>query len=150
MLHYQTVKRALLAVSCIFWLLMPGLLTADPILIHHPQLQGEDFSTSSLVRIYAMQKKTWSDGKQVKVFTLPNSSDTHKDFVTTYLRMQPYQLNRLWHRLVFSGTGTIPQEIATVEEMLETIKTTPGAIGYVDSTYADRIDTSMMTGTSHE
>lgn len=130
--------------------LSPCVLSADPVLIHHPQLQGEDFSTNSLLRIYAIQKKIWSDGTPVKVFALPNSSNVHKQFVKEYLRMQPYQLSRLWHRLVFSGTGSIPVEISSDRLMLEKVKNTVGAIGYVDSSIVDQIDQSMMSGASHE
>ena len=134
----------------LLWTLFPGLSIASPVLIHHPQLTNEDFSTSSLVRIYAMQKRVWSDSTPIKVFTLSNTSALHKDFVHKYLRMQPYQLDRLWHRLVFSGTGTTPVEVFSIEEMIEKVKNTPGAVGYVDSTDADGIDKSMMTVTTDD
>lgn len=129
---------------------MTSRVFGAPVLIHNPQLQGENFSTSSLVRIYAMQKRVWSDNTPVKVFILPKDSPLHKEFVNTYLRMQPYQLDRLWNRLVFSGTGTRPEEVTSLDEMLEKVKTTPGAIGYIDSAILDRVDESMLTGTSHE
>ena len=130
--------------------LLPLQALARPLLIHHPNLQGENFSTNSLVRIYAMQKRVWSDNTPVRVFTLPNNSPLHKAFVNDYLRMQPYQLDRLWHRLVFSGTGSTPEEVSSVEEMLEKVKTTPGAIGYVDSAMADRVDKAMKTVTAND
>lgn len=118
--------------------------------IHHPDLQGENFSTRSLVRIYAMQKRVWSDSTPVRVFTLPNDSPLYRGFVHEYLRMQPYQLERLWHRLVFSGTGTTPEEVSSVREMLQKVRETPGAVGYVDSAIADQVDHSMKTVTSDE
>lgn len=122
----------------------------DPILIHHPDLKGEDFSTHSLVRIYAMKKQYWADGTPITVFTLASDSDTHKEFVTEYLRMQPYQLNRLWHRLVFSGTGSTPTEITSLAAMLKKVENTPGAIGYIDSSMASQISETMKAGGSHE
>lgn len=97
-----------------------------------------------------MQKRVWSDNTPIRVFTLPNSSPLHRAFVNDYLRMQPYQLDRLWHRLVFSGTGSTPEQVSSVEEMLEKVKTTPGAIGYIDSSMADRVDQAMKVVTSDD
>ena len=125
-------------------LLLPVYALAGPVVIHHPNLQGENFSTGSLVRIYAMQKRAWSDSTPIKVYTLPNNSNLYKEFVTNYLKMQPYQLDRLWHRLVFSGTGARPEEVSSIEEMLEKVKSTPGAIGYIDSSMLDRVDPKLM------
>lgn len=97
-----------------------------------------------------MQKRVWSNSTPVRVFALPNDNPLHKEFVHNYLRMQPYQLDRLWYRLIFSGTGARPEEVTSVEEMLERVRTTPGAIGYVDSSIIEQVDQSMMTVTAHE
>lgn len=142
MLIFEITKRTLFPAA--LWLLICSRSFAEPVLIHHPQLRGENFSTGSLVRIYAMQKRAWSDNTPVKVFTLPNNSNLYKEFVTDYLKMQPYQLDRLWHRLVFSGTGTRPEEVSSISEMLEKVKNTPGAIGYVDSSLVQNIDNSLL------
>ena len=39
-----------------------------------------------------------------------------------------------WTLRRYIGRGTPPREFATVEEQLEFIRATPGAIGYVDDT----------------
>ncbi|GAB1257510.1 hypothetical protein NBRC116495_08850 [Aurantivibrio plasticivorans] len=123
---------------------------ADPLLIHHPSISQETLNSGALVRIYAMQKRAWSNGSRVSVFIMPKDITLHRQFVQRYLHMQPYQLDRFWHRLVFSGTGTIPQVVASVEEMIEKVAATPGAIGYIDSAEVDRIDDAMLTVKAHE
>ena len=45
--------------------------------------------------------------------------------------MFPYQLEQTWQKLTYSGIGTPPVEIATAQQMLQLIQTTPGAIGYL-------------------
>ncbi|MYM63625.1 hypothetical protein [Pseudomaricurvus sp. HS19] len=119
----------LLTLFCCLSLPLAG--RAAVYVIHHPDLASEDFSSRNLVRIYAMQKRVWSDGTPVTVYTLPKTSPTHRAFVTGYLRMQPYQLDRLWHRTVFSGTGVMPEEVSSVDEMLRRVAATPGAVGYI-------------------
>jgi ABC-type phosphate transport system substrate-binding protein len=149
----STIRRSSLKLKLIgvlLLLLVSNPANAEAVFIHNPDLQGEDFSTDSLLHIYAMHKKLWSDGTPVRVFSLPTNSVTHREFVNKYLHMQPFQLNRLWHRLVFSGTGSAPKQVASDAQMLEIVKTTPGAVGYVDSSFLNEIDQSMMTGVSHD
>jgi ABC-type phosphate transport system substrate-binding protein len=49
--------------------------------------------------------------------------------------MQPFQLNRLWNRLVFSGVGVAPTELVSQHEMVAKVRNTVGAIGYVDEAF---------------
>lgn len=142
--------RNLLGRWVVWLLVLPISAFAEPVLIHHPDITGENLNTPTLVRIYAMQKRVWSNSTPVRVFALPNDNPLHKAFVHNYLRMQPYQLDRLWYRLIFSGTGARPEEVTSVEEMLERVRTTPGAIGYIDSSFIEQVDKSMMTVTAHE
>ena len=150
MLIFRHLKTLLMLSVALTVFLGAAKTLAEPILIHSPDLQGEDFSNTSLLRIYAMQKRLWSDNTPVRVFTLPNGSDIHKKFVAKYLHMQSYQLDRLWHRLLFSGTGSIPEEVSSMEQMIEKVKNTPGAIGYIDSEYADQLSNAMKTESVNE
>ncbi len=45
--------------------------------------------------------------------------------------MFPYQLDRAWQKLTFSGIGTPPAEVSSAAEMLKLLQSTPGAIGYL-------------------
>ncbi len=150
MTNLSRLENILNKASLLLLCLIPGLSLAEAVVIHQPQLKGEDFSSNTLLRIYSMHKKVWSDGTAVKVYTLKNDSAIHKSFVNEYLRMQSYQLNRLWHRLVFSGTGSSPEQLSSSRQMLETVKNTPGVIGYVDSSVIDHSGKGMMTEISHE
>ena len=132
------------------WVFVASLASADPIVICHPNLKNEDLSNQLLLRIYAMQKRVWSDNTPVRVYTFSNDNKVHKDFVNTFLRMQPYQLDRLWHRLVFSGTGKPPEVVASIKEMMDVVRTQPGSIGYIDSRYLDESDKSLMVVTKSE
>ncbi len=150
MIIVQALTKSRLAVVLATLVLWSGLCSARPVLIHNASLQQVDLSTDSLVRIYAMQKRSWSNGTPVRVYTLANDSELHQTFVRDFLRMQPYQLDRLWYRLVFSGTGSTPQQTSSQEEMLEKVRTTPGAIGYVDSSFIERINASEITVVNHD
>ncbi|MDG6774830.1 hypothetical protein QCB45_10845 [Thiomicrorhabdus sp. ZW0627] len=91
----------------------------------------KDVNSLYLKRIYAMQVNKWPNGHPIKVFILPSRSELHKQFSVSKLGIQSYQLDRLWSRLIFTGTGKSPEVVQTQGEMLIKVKDTEGAIGYV-------------------
>jgi hypothetical protein len=100
----------------------------------------EYLSPNSLRAVFGMRLRTWPDGQQIRVFVLEDEHPVHKRFTKTYLSIFPYQLRRLWDRLVYSGTGQAPNRVGSQEEMRAAVAETPGAIGYVES---DRADSSV-------
>lgn len=81
-----------------------------------------------------MQIKSWPNGQPIKVFSFTPQSDEFKEFVVKKAKLQPHQLNRHWKRLLFTGTGRIPTTVYSMDEMIEKVTSTPGSIGYVNST----------------
>lgn len=133
----------------LFSLLVAALVLVSParaetVVILNAEQSASETSSSSLLRIYAMKKRYWSSGDSIRVFVLPNNSDSHREFVNQYLKMQPHQLNRLWHKLVFSGTGGKPEVVESAQDMLRRVESTPGAIGYVDSDQVDLSDSTVV------
>ncbi|MEC9262387.1 MAG: hypothetical protein VYD53_13670, partial [Pseudomonadota bacterium] len=58
-------------------------------------------------------------------------SDIHQLFCRQLLNIYPYQLERIWQRVVYSGQGEAPKPINTAQAMQDIIGQTPGAIGYL-------------------
>ncbi|MBK5941139.1 hypothetical protein CCR96_18145 [Halochromatium roseum] len=100
-----------------------------------------DLTTARL--IFGMRLLKWPDGTPVRVFVLEGDSDIHQRFAKEKLQVFAYQLQQAWDRLVFSGTGQAPNQVATVEEMRKRVTMTPGAIGYLPDDYL-RDDVSII------
>ncbi|MEH6578566.1 MAG: hypothetical protein V7731_16005 [Amphritea sp.] len=83
----------------------------------------------------------WPDGSRIRVFVLPTEHPTHRSFSIDTLNTYPYQLERAWKRLTFSGTGRAPMQLDSEQEMIKTVHSTPGSIGY--------ISTATSKGESH-
>lgn len=118
------------------WLGVASSAVADVVLItntRHAQM------TQSTVRaMFAMRLRQWpDDGSAVIVFVLGPSDPTHVAFCKRILDVFPYQLQRAWDRLVYSGTGQAPIELNSMDEMKRRVAATPGAIGYITT---DRIN----------
>ncbi len=90
-----------------------------------------NLSANTLRLIYSMRLQTWSDGSGITVFILDPQGDAHRKFCLEVLNVFPYQLQRVWDVLVFSGTGQAPIVVKNEQEMIAKVRSTPGAIGYV-------------------
>jgi len=127
------VKRLLL-IFCML-LCLPGV-SADPLtpqvqVIAHPSVQVDALSQAQLRSIYLMRQVVWPDGVAIRVFTLTPRSAANLQFCRDQLQLFPYQLERVWQKLTYSGTGTPPTELQDQQAMLQAIAATPGAIGYI-------------------
>jgi len=89
------------------------------------------YSLADVRAIFAMRKTRWNNGKRIQVFVFPDANPLHRQFTKSKLNMFPHQFRRIWDRLIFSGTGQAPKEVASMEDMKHMIAITPGAIGYL-------------------
>lgn len=101
--------------------------------ITHPSVSEPILTTSQLRRIYTMRQIQWPDGRRITVFVLPRQHVLHVRFSKERLQMFPYQLDRIWNKLTYSGLGVAPIMLNTQEELIEAVRQTPGAIGYVEN-----------------
>lgn len=105
--------------------------------VTNPGVSEKTLSKSSLRAIFGMRLHTWPDGTAVKVFVMPDDAPLHAAFSKEQLNVFPYQLRLTWDRLVFSGTGQAPVTVASADEMLARVASTPGAIGYLPKSKTD-------------
>lgn len=118
-----------------------ALLAFAPTLLSAPKviLNGDsgitNLDSAYLSQIFAMQIRKWPNGMAIQVFTLPSDNDIHREFVISRLHIQAHQLDRIWNRMLFTGTGKAPAVVNSQAEMIEMIQNTPGAIGYTSADY---------------
>jgi len=87
-------------------------------------------SKYKLRTVFGMRLTAWPNGDAVRVFVLPDDNPVHRRFAKQQLGVFPHQMRRAWNNLVYSGLGQAPTEVATLQEMLQRVADTPGAIGY--------------------
>lgn len=108
---------------------------ATPKILLHESVDPTLLDSVYLNQIFAMQTRKWPDGLAIQVFILPSDSNLHRKFVVNRLQIHAHQLDRIWNRMLFTGTGKAPTVVESEDEMLKVIRTTPGAIGYVSKNY---------------
>jgi ABC-type phosphate transport system substrate-binding protein len=106
--------------------------------IVNPGVAQERLTADSVRALFTLRLRRWGEGSLVRVFVLPDRHPVHQSFVKKVLGVLPQQLRTAWDRMVFSGTGQAPVEVADEAQMRDWVASTPGAIGYVEDGQGDK------------
>ena len=107
-------------------------------IVANPDVPMKQLTRNELQAIFTMRLRAWPNGVPVRVFVLPDNAPQHSEFAKEKLSIFPYVLRNYWDRMVFSGTGQFPAELASPAEMHERIADTPGAVGYLPAELVDQ------------
>jgi len=64
--------------------------------------------------------------------------EQYPDLYPELLKKNPSQLKAQWARQIFTGGAKPPKEMASDDEILKFVASTPGAIAYVDSSKVNK------------
>lgn len=110
---------------------------AVEVIVHSQnEISSQHLTTYQVRQIYTMRQTVWPNGQRIVVYALPSNSITHKRFSKEILKIFPYQLDRIWRKLTYSGLGTMPIILESVSELKLAIANNPGAIGYIEGSDA--------------
>lgn len=126
----RAVARWLLLVS----LLAPALATAaDYVVIVNPANKVSSLSRGEVQRLFLKNTTVWPSGEGVKPVDLPKSSPVRAAFSNEVLGRSIPSLDQFWTHSIYSGRATPPPEKKSEREVVEYVRETPGAIGYVSA-----------------
>ncbi len=125
-------KNILSILILISVLLLTGTSQAKPMVIAHPDVGVSEMESSRLKNIYLNRSKKWSNGHRIHL-TIHSDQPSTIVFIRDYLGKTSAQFNRYWKRQLFSGKGIPPKYFHSREELIQYVKNTKGAIGFIDS-----------------
>jgi ABC-type phosphate transport system substrate-binding protein len=132
--QYRHHFRSILFIGFCFLLSMAFSVESQAPVVRvvvNSSVETQGLSVQQIRRIFSMRQTAWSNDQAITVYVLSSQHKTHQAFSTSVLGMFPYQLDRIWNKLVYSGLGEEPIKVQTEQEMLERVSQKPGAIGYV-------------------
>lgn len=88
-------------------------------------------SEDTLQKVY-LGKVVEVNGRPVIPVNLTKGNSLRKAFMETFLTQDDDKFIAYWTVRRYIGKGTPPVEFATIEQQLEFVRATPGAVGYVD------------------
>ncbi len=111
-------------------------------IITNSSVNQTTFSQSEIRQIFSARKQFWNDGTRITVYVMDPNSVQHKQFCKEKLNMFPYQLERLWHQITYSGQGDPPLFLNSQEALIKAVLNTPGAIGYAEEAHLQQTNSS--------
>jgi ABC-type phosphate transport system substrate-binding protein len=106
-----------------------ALQSTGVLVVAHPDTPMLDEQT--LQKIY-LGKIVEIDGRPIIPVNLTRGSTMRKTFMEKILAQDDEKFIAYWTVRRYIGKGSPPREFASVEEQLEYLRNTPGAIGYLD------------------
>lgn len=79
---------------------------------------------------YLGKKASWPDGSKVVVVVLKEGASNEN--LMKKLGKSTSQFSTGWKKLVFTGKGSMPEQVNSEDELVAFVAKTPGAIGYAD------------------
>jgi len=125
------------------WITVIGLLISNLLFMHqsiaevsvivHPE-NASSFDKRTLKKIFLGKSKSFDNGR-VAILLSPSQEDpVREDFNKKVLNKSSNQVNAYWSKMIFTGKGVPPQEMASASEIISAIAANKDAISYIDST----------------
>ncbi|NMO20839.1 hypothetical protein HPC49_45060 [Pyxidicoccus fallax] len=110
-----------------------GAEVVEFVVITHP-LTGVESITRERLSHYFLKKETrWTSGVEVQPVDLPEESAVRASFSEEVLQRSVQAVRAWWQQRIFSGRGLPPETRASDAEVVQFVRDTPGAVGYVSA-----------------
>lgn len=120
--------RLLILLCCV-----PSLAGATDVeVIANASVKPSHISRADLKSIFWKIKTSLNDGSRVEPVLL-KTGDVHEAFVRQYTGKTPASLATYYRSLIFTGKGGMPKMFPSEADLVEYVKKTEGAIGYVSA-----------------
>lgn len=129
-------RKWMLASACIATLTLTPLAFADVVVIVNPS-NSASIDEEQIAKIFLGQTKTFSNGSEAIPID-QKEGPVREDFGNKFLKKNPSQLKAQWARQIFTGGAKPPKEMASDDEILKFVASTPGAIAYMDSSKVNK------------
>lgn len=126
--HYLAVTAVLFA----------PLAHADFYLVVQSANPQPSLTQKEAVDLFMGRNRAFRNGDLAQVYDLRQDSAARADFYQLLTGMGPAQVNSYWARLMFSGQTMPPQSVVDEAAMIDTVKRTHGAIGWVRKEPVDK------------
>lgn len=127
----KLVKIVLLATAC-----LAGAAQADIAVVVNPA-NANAVSADDLNRLFLGRSASFADGSKATPLNLAEGQAARAEFDSKVLNRSAAQLKAYWSKLVFTGKGTPPKELADDSAVKVAVAADSSAIGYIDSSSVD-------------
>lgn len=127
----QLVKVMLLTAACLV-----GAAQAEIAVVVNPA-NANAVSADELNRLFLGRSSSFADGSKATPLNLAEGQAARAEFDSKVLNRSAAQLKAYWSKLVFTGKGTPPKELADDAAVKAALAADSSAIGYISSGSVD-------------
>jgi ABC-type phosphate transport system substrate-binding protein len=110
---------------------------ADVVVVVSAKNPVTALSRNQVVDIFLGKTSQFPDGRQAVPVDQVEDSTAHNAFYATFAGKSPAQLKAHWSKIIFTGRGQPPKEVASSAEVKKLIVDNPNAIGYIEQGMVD-------------
>jgi hypothetical protein len=114
--------------------------------IVHPSNQVKSLSRAQLAAMFLKKTDSWETGALVIPVDQPERAAVRQTFSREVLGKPPAAVKSYWNQLVFSGRNVPPAERMSDADVVNFVKSTPSAVGYVSATTKTKGVRVIMVG----
>ena len=123
--------------AALFVTLITTAASAELAIIGHPDDDIGIIDTDSVKKLFLGERKSFPNGIHATPINHVTGSPDREEFFSVVLSMPESSHKRHWSRKRATGAGSSPDEVSSHGELLESISSTPGSIGYIDASKVD-------------
>lgn len=124
-------RRVLIVCTALLFFSLPiAAAWADILIIANPQAEISSLDQQQLKSIYLQRSSTWPNGLKIQLVMLTEDGPP-QEFCQQFLGKSASQLERHWRRQLYTGKALPPAEFTTSSAVLNYIRATPGALGFI-------------------
>ncbi len=120
------------AIQCAL-ILLPLSAQAGVVVIAHPSVQTDALTAEQASQLFSGRALKLPDGSKAQPLSLNEGAAARVEFNDKVLGKNEQQLRSYWSRMIFTGKAQPPRVLNSSAEMVRTVASTPGYVGYVDS-----------------
>jgi ABC-type phosphate transport system substrate-binding protein len=114
-----------------------GLAVADPVVVVSSKNLVKLLSKSEASDIFLGKTNRFPDGTQAIPIDQTEGTAGRDEFYAKFTGKSAAQVKAYWSKIIFTGRGQPPKEVANSNEVKKTIADNPNTIGYIDQSAVD-------------
>lgn len=105
---------------------------AEIVVVVHPS-NSNAIDSKLVQRIYLGKEDKFADGTETIAVNQNVDTSIRQTFDESIVGRSSSQIAAYWSKLVFTGKGIPPKEVASDAEVIDLVSKNPNVIGYIDS-----------------
>jgi ABC-type phosphate transport system substrate-binding protein len=125
---------------CAIWLILSfssGMAAADEVAVVSARSTVATLTRDQVADIFLGKASRFPDGSPAVPIDQAEGSAARDEFYFKFAGKSPAQVKAHWSKIIFTGRGQPPREVASSTEAKKRIAENPSAIGYIDSSVVD-------------